>query len=807
MAPPLLLPTRRHHSLSSSARHAYSALVRTRPFPSKTRRQNAHTPAPPPPGIWGWNTCGRGLVKLVYRSTGVWAVLGVSYVVGLVAGPIAGSAVSSSLLVAAVTSILTGFCYAEMVTWNSQSSGHLYTASYQSVGEFVAYLLGAINTLFAAATLAAVSKALSATMDYMCGEKVARFVSSNLGRFPLSDAPPDFIAAGACLSVAVVLAVGLEQAGVLRATMSVTSVVTLVFFLAVGGSSVSQGAQRLHHALHTAPSEMLAGAGVCMVLYSGLYECGRLSKAYSRPHRVMPQAISLAIALAFLAFFSLGIVITLVTSNDLPADGAPLLQAMDRADLSWAKLVLGCCQVVMLCVALVEAADPLSRQLVTLSSDGLLPPSLARPSARTTAPSNAHLTGGCLAALLALITNHVFLLQVIATSVLCLHSSVVMLCLYRCRRCPYAPLCRVAATPSSRTPYCPSRHHTPATYQCSAPPRSRGERTLHFLKDGLRVIPHRVRPGSEPRQDNDDNTNTDSITHTPQDTTTRDTATLLDHLHDPHASPPSTPPPLAHPLGSPSHNTLGTDVNRGDGDESDNEGSESEDSIAPLTDNDVEDDDIDAAVAQYKEQIQVATVDSGGVSVIPTPATARRACLAMVVLLLAVVVASVTGILGWQDGNTHPALIGVVVVSLVVGVMAVVVLRCVPTLKPTQAAAAAAFTVPASPWLPAAALLLNVILLVQSLRHSWLLMTLYMLAAVCWYFSYSLHHSALATSHSRPTPLRRSHTSETINLEPLAPPHLIATLLQTTAQQPDSYRSHKSIFTRLTPVDTVHITR
>lgn len=104
MTPPLLLPTRRHQSLASSARHIYSALVRTRPFPSKTRRQNVHTPTP---GIWG-STCGRGLVKLVYRSTGVWAVLGVSYVVGLVAGPIAGSAVSSSLLVAAVTSILTG---------------------------------------------------------------------------------------------------------------------------------------------------------------------------------------------------------------------------------------------------------------------------------------------------------------------------------------------------------------------------------------------------------------------------------------------------------------------------------------------------------------------------------------------------------------------------------------------------------------------------------------------------------------------------------------------------------------------------
>lgn len=45
---------------------------------------------------------------LVYRSIGLWAAVGVPYIVGIVAGPIAGPAVTSSLLVAAVTSLLTG---------------------------------------------------------------------------------------------------------------------------------------------------------------------------------------------------------------------------------------------------------------------------------------------------------------------------------------------------------------------------------------------------------------------------------------------------------------------------------------------------------------------------------------------------------------------------------------------------------------------------------------------------------------------------------------------------------------------------
>lgn len=66
----------------------------------------------------------------------------------------------------------------------------------------------------------------------------------------------------------------------------------------------------------------------------------------------------------------------------------------------------------MLVLALVEAAEPLSRQLVSLASDGLLPPSLAHKCSRTASHAQAHLVGGALAALMALLFSHVLLLQV-----------------------------------------------------------------------------------------------------------------------------------------------------------------------------------------------------------------------------------------------------------------------------------------------------------------------------------------------------------------------------------------------------------
>ncbi|XP_045623849.1 cationic amino acid transporter 4 [Procambarus clarkii] len=773
MTPPLL-HSRRRQTLASSARHIYAAFVRTRPFAHQNPRTSVTTPTPTP-GIWG--DCGRGLGVLVYRSVGLWAVLGVTYVVGIVAGPIAGPAVSSSLLVAAVTSLLTGFCYTELVTWSGQSSGQLYTVTYQLVGELVAFVVGCLNTLFAAATLAAVGKSLSATMDYLSGGKVERFVATHLGRLPGSQAAPDFIAAGASLSVAVILAFGLEQSGFLRATMSVATGVALVFFLAVGATHTEQDPSHLHHALNIGSSELLAGAAVCVVIYSGFHETGRLAKQHRRPHRAMPIAISLATGLAFLAFFALGIVLTLMTGNSIPSKGAPLIQALERRDVGWARLVLGSFQVVMLCLALVEAANPLSRQLVSLATDGLLPPTLAHQCSRTTAHAHAHLFGGTMAAFLALLFSHVLLLQVLATCALCLHVVVVLAVMYRRHRCSYGSLCSVAATASSSAPY---------SYQRLAPPHSRQERTFHFLKDGMRVLPQRVRTHKDATPAFTSPDSESGVSGL--DPETRDTAPLLDYSEDSLASP------LRDSVQLEAVESTNQQQQQQQTSASDTESAAS----GYGTDTDAEDD-IDAAVAEYQEKLKVATLDMG-VARAPTVATARRACVALTALLATVIVAAFVAVYGWRDGGDHPLLVVVLSTTMLAALVLVALLTRLPTLHPSNTTT---FRVPAAPWLPSAALLLNVILLVQVLRHSWAVISLYTTAGLVWYFTYGVHHSALATLG---VVTARGRSTEIICMEPLAPPALTPTLLQASPQLLH-HPTHQQHFTRLTQVDTVLITR
>ncbi|XP_076042312.1 uncharacterized protein LOC143026179 [Oratosquilla oratoria] len=496
-APPLLPPRPGVlHAVSSWCRRSYRSVSRTRPIVTARRcssRTGGGAPRPnPPPGIWG--DCGRGLVELVYRGLAQVAPVGVTYVVGVVGGSVAGAAVSSSLLVAAVTSLLTGFCLCELVTWSGPSSGNAYTATYQLVGELPAFTLGFLNLLFHASVFAAVGKAMAATMDFTTGGKLAAFLRGALGTLPVSRAPPDLFAAGSVLVTTVLLMLGLEQSGFLRLVMMGSSAVAFLFFLTVGSlhtqpdetlHHVGNLTHSYHHGLSAASSELLAGAAICCILYTSCYVMSARVKSHGRPHRSLPLATSLAVGLAFLAFFALGIVVTLMASTTVLRSGAPLLKVLQLREAPvWTRLTLGALQVVILCIALVEAALPLCRQLVALAGDGLLPTVLAHECRRTHAPSQAFLVGGGAASLLALLVDHVALLEIAATSVLAMNTLLVFIVMYRRHRCSYGSLCSVAVTPTSSAPY--SYHRLRSNTQ-------KQERTLQFLKDGLRVLPMRYR--------------------------------------------------------------------------------------------------------------------------------------------------------------------------------------------------------------------------------------------------------------------------------------------------------------------------
>ena len=128
--------------------------------------------------------------------------------------------------------------------------------------------------------------------------------------------------------------------------------------------------------------------------------------------------------------------------------------------------------------------------------------------------------------------------------------------------------------------------------------------------------------------------------------------------------------------------------------------------------------DVDDLVAQYREHLRVGTLD-GGLPRTPTPDTAGKA--ALLVTSLIFIIAITAAVLIHSHWRNHGTAFAVTIVGglLVVTVVILVALVALPVVRPPQGSS---FSVVASPWLPTAAMFLNMILLTEVYVTTWPIM-------------------------------------------------------------------------------------
>ena len=131
--------------------------------------------------------------------------------------------------------------------------------------------------------------------------------------------------------------------------------------------------------------------------------------------------------------------------------------------------------------------------------------------------------------------------------------------------------------------------------------------------------------------------------------------------------------------------------------------------------------DIDDLVAQYKEQVKVGTMDSGAPKT-PTPGSARRAAICVLSLTATLGMASIIIIHAWRFNVHHSAVVAFLCVLGGFSMVFILLLVKLPIVKPPQGQS---FKVVASPWLPAATLFLNLLLVTQVLSTTWIFLLIF----------------------------------------------------------------------------------
>nr|XP_011765996.1 cationic amino acid transporter 3-like [Macaca nemestrina] len=309
----------------------------------------------------------RCLKTLDLVALGVGSTLGVGVYVlaGEVAKEKAGPAIVICFLVAALTSMLSGLCYAEFGA-RVPCSGSAYLYTYVTVGQLVVFITGWNLLLSSVIGAASVAKAWSFAFDSLIGNRISPALQGISLHVPQVLAKyPDFFALGLVLVLTGVLALGARESAWVSKVFTDLELVVASALLILGllerPEQENWKCTKSHHctAAHLtnvscsfSPRSLgslgsggfvpfgfggiLHGAATCFFAFVGFDGIATTGEEALHPHRSIPLGIVTSIFICFLAYFGVSAALTLMVPYYLICPENPLPEAF--VHIGWAPI-------------------------------------------------------------------------------------------------------------------------------------------------------------------------------------------------------------------------------------------------------------------------------------------------------------------------------------------------------------------------------------------------------------------------------------------------------------------------------------
>ncbi|KAL9970298.1 hypothetical protein ACROYT_G022652 [Oculina patagonica] len=376
-------------------------------------------------------------------SLGIGATLGAGiYVVsGQVAASIAGPAVIISFALAAITSILSGLCYAEFGARVPKTTGSAYAYSYVTVGEIWAFIIGWNLILEYMIGTAADARALSACFDYVIGNVIRNLTLTYIGEMntPGLGTYPDILSFIVTIIVTVVLAVGVKQSSTFSMIFNILNILVVVFIVVAGLFFVDTGNWTEGKGFFPyGASGVLSGAATCFYAYVGFDIIATTGEESKNAPKSIPIAIVVSLVVVFVCYFGVSAVLTLMVPFDQLDKLSPIPNAFVQSGFPLAKYIIGVGAVCGLSSSLLGSQFPLPRIIYAMASDGLFFKSFASVNPRTEVPVNATVYPGVLTAIIALLFDLSELVEMMSIGTL-LAYTLVSICVLILRYQPDVP--------------------------------------------------------------------------------------------------------------------------------------------------------------------------------------------------------------------------------------------------------------------------------------------------------------------------------------------------------------------------------
>lgn len=315
---------------------------------------------------------------------GIGAIIGAGVFVltGIAAATKAGPAIVISYMIAGSASMFAALSYAELAA-SVGGTGSAYSYAYSGFGEFIAWMIGWNLLLEYSMSVSTVAIGWSGYVTNFL-DVIHLHLPKALTMNPFNGGWFDIPAASIILLLAGLLCLGVRQSARINAVIVVIKLLTIAFFIAIAAVNVNTG--NWHPFFPFGATGIMSGAALVFFSYIGFDALSTAVEEAVEPQRTIPIGIIASLVICTVIYIIVSLLLTGIDHYSNLDMESPVAEALLNIGYNKAAGVIAVGAIAGLTTVMLVMFYGLTRIILAMARDGLLPKNLAQIHVQTRTP-------------------------------------------------------------------------------------------------------------------------------------------------------------------------------------------------------------------------------------------------------------------------------------------------------------------------------------------------------------------------------------------------------------------------------------